>query len=79
MLWEHAVSGTYDFVHHAAGLSILFPAWAKLAYHSAVDKFAEVAYQVLEMRHSIVQKEAALLGIERLENYLKIRNANTFQ
>jgi alcohol dehydrogenase YqhD (iron-dependent ADH family) len=67
----HAVSGTYDFVHHAAGLSILFPAWAKLAYHSAVDKFAEVAYQVLEVDRSIAPKEAALLGIERLENYFK--------
>ena len=44
---------------------------AKLAYHSAVDKFAEVAYQVLEVDRSIAPKEAALLGIERLENYFK--------
>ena len=29
---EHDLSGMYDEVAHAAGLAILFPAWAKLVY-----------------------------------------------
>lgn len=67
----HEVSGIYDFVHHAAGLSILFPAWQKQAYQARIDKFAELAYQVLEVDRALPQEKAALLGIERLEQYFK--------
>ena len=38
---EHAVSGVYPDVAHAAGLAVLFPAWAKYYVNYDTDKFDE--------------------------------------
>lgn len=67
----HAISGVYDFVHHAASLSIIYPSWARKAYHARVDKFAELAYQVLDVDRTVPVDQAALEGIDRLEKYFK--------
>ncbi|MGL4949922.1 MAG: iron-containing alcohol dehydrogenase [Anaeroplasmataceae bacterium] len=68
---EHEISGMFDFVAHGAGLSIVFPAWAKYAYKSDLDKFSRFAYNVMKVDTSIDKENAALLGIEKLEKYFK--------
>ena len=43
---EHALSGEFDFVAHGAGLSVLFPAWARYVYKANPSRFARFARQV---------------------------------
>ena len=40
---EHELTGMYDFVAHGAGLSIIFPAWAKYVYKHNVERFCQYA------------------------------------
>ena len=69
---EHDLSGTYDFVAHGAGLSVLFPAWAKYVYKHNVDRFCQYAVRVwdIPMNHDD-PLETALRGILETENYFK--------
>ena len=82
---EHIVSGMFDNVAHAAGLSVLYPAWAKYVYKEIPVKFARIATDVfnLEPIHdkftsemigskSIIDYEkTALLGIEEMKKFFK--------
>lgn len=68
---EHEVSGLYDSVAHAAGLSILFPAWAKLVYQENPSKFARLGLEVFEVDPSLSVPEQAKQTIINLENYFK--------
>jgi len=72
---EHELSGIYDFVAHGAGLSIIFPAWAKFVYKYNVEKFCQYAVRVwnIEMNFENPQ-ETALKGIIATENYFKSLN-----
>ena len=36
---EHALSGKYPWVAHAAGLAVLFPKWARYYMQYDIDKF----------------------------------------
>lgn len=69
---EHELSGMYDFVAHGAGLSIIFPAWAKYVYKHNVERFCQYAVRVwnVEMNFENPQ-ETALKGIIATENYFK--------
>ena len=67
---EHQVSGTFDSVAHGAGLSVLFPAWAKWAYKKDVDNFARFAKNVFNVVDG-TKEECALKGILKLEEYFK--------
>lgn len=69
---EHEISGKYDFVAHGAGLAIVFPAWAKYVYKSALDRFCRFAVNVwgIEMDEGNPEK-TALEGIYACENYFK--------
>ena len=69
---EHEVSGMFDRVAHGAGLSVIFPAWAKYVYASDVMKFCRFAVQTWGCPMDFENpSRTALEGIERLEHYFK--------
>ena len=68
---EHAVSGLYPEVAHAAGLAVLFPAWAKYYVNYDTDKFNKLATNVFEL-HNKNKLENAKAGIKELEKLFKM-------
>jgi len=54
---EHEISGAYSQVAHAAGLSVLFPAWAKYVYKADIMKFARFAVNVWECNFNFENPE----------------------
>ena len=67
---EHALSGEYDFISHGAGLSVLFPAWGKYIYENNIPRFSQFARRVWNVEEAD-DKKAALMGIERMEEFFK--------
>ena len=63
---EHAVSGVYPEVAHAAGLAVLFPAWAKYYVNYDVDKFNSLATNVFGL-HKANKMDNAKAGIQEIE------------
>ena len=65
---EHAVSGMYPQVAHAAGLAVLFPAWAKYYISYDVDKFDSLARNVfgLNNKNKVENAKAGINEIEKL-------------
>ena len=63
---EHAVSGLYPEVAHAAGLAVLFPAWAKYYVNYDTDKFNKLATNVFGLTNKN-KLENAKAGIKELE------------
>ena len=63
---EHAVSGLYPEVAHAAGLAVLFPAWAKYYVNYDTDKFNKFATNVFGLTNKN-KLENAKTGIKELE------------
>ena len=63
---EHAVSGVYPQVVHAAGLAVLFPAWAKYYVNYDTDKFDQLASNVFNL-HNKNKLENAKAGIKEIE------------
>ena len=63
---EHAVSGVYPEVAHAAGLAVLFPAWAKYYVNYDVDKFNSLAVNVFNIR-KLNKLDTAKAGIQEIE------------
>ena len=68
---EHAVSGLYPEVAHAAGLAVLFPAWAKYYVNYDTDKFNKLATNVFGL-HNKNKLENAKAGIKELEKLFKM-------
>ena len=67
---EHELSGKYDFVAHGAGLSVIFPAWAKYVYKHNVLRFVQYANRVWKIPiNSEEPEETALAGIAATEAY----------
>jgi len=67
---EHALSGLYPHVAHAAGLAVLFPAWAKYYLPYDIDKFDQLARNVFDS-HLKDKTENAKNGIRLLEEYFR--------
>ena len=63
---EHAVSGVYPHVAHAAGLAVLFPAWAKYYVSIDTDKFDSLARNVFGLNNKN-KLENAKEGIKEIE------------
>ena len=65
---EHAVSGMYPSVAHAAGLAVLFPAWAKYYVNYDTDKFNNLAKNVfgLNNKNKLENAKAGINEIEKL-------------
>lgn len=68
---EHELSGFYDEVAHAAGLSILYPAWARYVVKNHQKLFQKFAAEVLGLGLTNDPLKDALMGIDYLENYFK--------
>lgn len=67
---EHQISGTFDNVAHGAGLSVLFPAWAKWIYKKDLSSFVRFAKNIFNISNGS-DEEIALNGILALEDYFK--------
>jgi len=68
---EHEISGMFDRVAHGAGLSVLFPAWAKYVYKHNPARFAAFAVRVFGVTHTGNDEETALTGILAAEAFFK--------
>lgn len=68
---EHEVSGMFDRVAHGAGLSVLWPAWAKIAYKADLSRFGQFAYEVMGIEKTNNLEEDALKGIKALKQFFK--------
>ena len=67
---EHEISGTFDEVAHAAGLSVLYSGWALTVYDKLPHKFAMFARRVFDINISD-DLECAKEGIFALREYFK--------
>ena len=67
---EHQISGTFDNVAHGAGLSVLFPAWAKWIYKEDLNSFVRFAKNIFNITEG-TDDEIAYKGILALEKYFK--------
>lgn len=63
---EHAISGKYPFVAHAAGLAVLFPNWAKYYVRYDVDRFDLLARNVFSLSYED-KYQNAVAGINEIE------------
>ena len=68
---EHEVSGMFDEVAHGAGLAVLWPAWALLAYEYQPLKFQRFAVEVMRVKQTDNPLDDAKKGIQELKNYFK--------
>ena len=68
---EHAVSGVYDSVAHAAGLSVLFPAWAIYTKDLFFEKWVKLGKEVLNITSSN-DEEVVLSAINYFKEYFKM-------
>lgn len=62
---EHALSGVYPHVAHAAGLAVLFPAWCKYYVNYDTDKFNQLAMNVFGL-HKANKLDNAKAGIQEI-------------
>lgn len=69
---EHDISGLHDHVAHGAGLSVLFPAWAKEVMACDVRRFAQLAVRVWGCEMDFDQPaRTAAEGIRAMKAYFK--------
>ena len=71
--FEHIISGFYDEVTHGAGLSIVWPAYAKYVYKNPLltPLFARLAYDLFDLEKTENIEDDAYLGITKLEEFFK--------
>ena len=68
---EHELSGMFD-VAHGAGLSAVWPSWARYVYKRDVARFAQYAARVTGTETNYFNpEETALRGIEAMENFFR--------
>lgn len=69
---ENGISGLHDQVAHGAGLSVLYPAWAKFAYKYDVRRFCQMAVRVwgipMDFEHP---EQVALAGIDAMTDFFR--------
>ena len=69
---EHGLSGVFDNIAHGAGLSVLYPAWAKYVYTYDIPRFARMANKVWGVPMDKAYPElTAVAGIEAMRDYFK--------
>ena len=68
---EHEVSGMFDYVAHGAGLAVLWPAWAKVAYPFAKERFKRFFYEVLNIQPTESIDDDILNGINAFKEFFK--------
>lgn len=69
---EHSISALFDSVAHGAGLSVLYPAWAKYVYKYDVRRFCQTAVRIWGIPMNFEHPErTAMAGIETMRHYFK--------
>lgn len=68
---EHELSGMFD-VTHGAGLTAIWPTWARYVYKNNVPRFVRFAVNVMGVTvKSLNQEETALKGIDAMEKFYR--------
>ena len=67
---EHELGGMFD-VAHGAGLAAVWGSWARYVMDANVERFAQFACNVFEIPCGGDLKEAALKGIEAMEQFYR--------
>ena len=71
-LMEHELSGMYPQIAHGAGLSALWPSWARYVCAAWPERFAQYAVRVWNLEMNFENPmETALAGIKVTEDYFK--------
>ena len=65
---EHEMGGMFD-VTHGAGLSAVWPSWARYVYKDCLPRFVKFARDVMEVEPGASDEETALKGIAALEDF----------
>ena len=66
---EHELGGMFD-VTHGAGLTAIWPSWARYVYRNCLPRFVRYAMKVMDVRDEGQGDEAiALEGIRRMEDF----------
>jgi alcohol dehydrogenase YqhD (iron-dependent ADH family) len=60
---EHELGAMYD-VTHGAGLTAVWPAWAKYVMHNCLPRFVRFAANVMQVEPGATDEETALRGID---------------
>ena len=69
---EHELSGMYPQIAHGAGLSALWPSWARYVCAAWPERFAQYAVRVWNLEMNFENPmETALAGIKVKEDYFK--------
>ena len=68
---EHELSGMFD-VTHGAGLTAIWPTWARYVYQNNVERFVRFAVNVMgESNDSSEPEGTAMRGIEAMERFYR--------
>ncbi len=73
---EHELSGMFD-VAHGAGLSAIWPSWARYVYMNCLPRFKKFAINVMNIEDKGTDSEIALKGIEAVEHFYREINMPT--
>lgn len=65
---EHELGGMFDCAH-GAGLSAVWPSWARYVYQQKPARFAQFAVNVMGVSTAASDAETALAGIEAMESF----------
>ena len=66
---EHELSGMFD-VTHGAGLSAVWPSWARYVMHENLSRFVRFAVNVMDVPNDFTNPEGtAIRGIEAMERF----------
>ena len=67
---EHELGGMFD-VTHGAGLSAVWPSWARYVYRDCLPRFVRFAVNVMDVTPKAHDEETALAGIAALEDFFR--------
>jgi len=67
---EHELGGMFD-VTHGAGLSAVWPSWARYVYKDCLPRFVRFARNVMGVEPKASDEETALAGIAALVDFLR--------
>ena len=67
---EHEMGGMFD-VTHGAGLSAIWPSWARYVYKNCLPRFVRYATRVMGVTTEDTDEKTALKGIEAMENFYR--------
>lgn len=67
---EHELGALYN-VTHGAGLTAVWPSWARYVYKSCLPRFVKFAVNVMGVAPTASDEETALLGIAAMEDYFR--------